>query len=257
MMKECIFLDGSLSVSNLRQENLVFTPTGGTVGSATGYITAASAVFSSGDVDKHIVYKTETGYERGRFVITSYTSTTVVQVTELVETSTNIWSGEWYLSFHELTGLDQYIGSQIGLVADGKYLGDFFIEATTLDLEQQYTSVVVGYRYPMLVKTFTLGLQIQAANTQVTTKLANNVSIRVTASAGGKVGTTPYRLERIQDASSNDQNYLPPMPMDGTKNVPFSDDAEIDKALWIVQDEPLPFTATAFIPRANHSVVSP
>jgi len=57
----------------------------------------------------------------------------------------------------------------------------------------------------------------------------------------GKFGTTPYRLEAVQELSQNDLNYLPALPIDGTKYLSYVDDNELDKCFYVVQDEPGPF----------------
>lgn len=245
-LKECNYLDNALSVSNLKSNAISYNP-------ATGRITATSAVFAADHVGKSIVYKTSTGYERGRFLITAYVSSTVVEVTETVEAHANFYT-DWYLTFDEISGLTQYIGYQVSIVADGKYIGDFHITSATLDLGGQYTYVTIGYRYTMLIKSFCMGIQLKAEHSQVTMKAIKEFGIRCVASVGGKVGSSPYRLQRVQEASNADLNYLPPLPIDGTKMVPYTDDASKDKFFYIVQDEPMPFTATAILVNANHAV---
>ena len=72
-MKECIHLDQALTLSNL-QEQL------GTFDSGAGTFTDTDGIFVGGDVGKHIVYKTLTGYESGRFEITAVNSANEVDV---------------------------------------------------------------------------------------------------------------------------------------------------------------------------------
>lgn len=252
-LKECIFLDGALTVSNLQSNFITFHPTGGTVGLETGYIIATTPVFAAGNVGKHIVYKTDTGYERGRFEITAYTSNVRVEVKVLQETSQNTYT-DWYLTFSTISGLGQYNGSEIAVVADGAYHEDYFVSGGTVDLEKQVTFAVVGYKYGGMIKSFTLGMQIQGENTQTTMKAINEFGIRCVATAGLKVGTSPYKLQPVQDNSSDDVNYLPPLPMDTTKFVTYSDSSEKEKCFYIVQDEPLPAKVTAVFINAAHTV---
>lgn len=247
-MRSCIYLDNALTISNLQEGNTI------TYDANAGTITANSAVFAATDVDKHISYKTETGYEKGRFKITGYTSSTVVEVEVLQEPSANSYDN-WYLSFSEISGLTQYIGETISVVADGGYLSDYAIDSDTLDLETQVLSAVVGYRYKGIIKSFCLGFQIQGENTQMTMKSISRVGVRTVTSAGGEFGSSLYRLEPIQELSQNDLNYLPPLPMDGTKYISYTDDNEIDKYWYLVQNKPLPFVATCLMVDANYSVV--
>lgn len=248
-LKSCIYLDNSQTVSNLKSNQITYTP----ITDNTGTITALSAVFSSGDVGKHIVYKTESGYESGRFEITGYSSTTSVSVTILQEYTSLVYT-DWYLTFSTISGLSQYNGRTVGVVTDGGYLDDFLVSGGEIDLGSQVTHAVVGFKYKGTVKSFCLGFQVKADNTQVTMKAIYQASLRFVSTAGGKFGSSPYRLEAVQELGQNDINYLPPIPIDGTKAVTYTDDNEKDKYFYLVQDEPLPMTATAVILDTKYAV---
>jgi hypothetical protein len=243
---DCIYLDNASTIENLQQNSITYNP-------ANGRITATSGVFVAGDVGKHISYKTMTGYESGRFEITGYVSATVVDVTVLQEPTTNTYP-EWYLSFRTISGLSQYNGHTVGIVTDGGYLSEFLISGGTQDLGQQTLTAVIGYGYTAIAKSFCLGFQAGAENTQTTMKAISQVGIRCVSSAGGKIGSSLYALEPVQELSQNDINYLPPIPIDGTKYVTYVDDNTKDKFFYFVQDEPLPFTITSVMIDANHAV---
>lgn len=244
---ECIHLDNSLVLSNFQDgNNITYDPIAGT-------ITDTDGVFVSGDVGKHISYKTDTGYESGRFEITGYTSANVVDVDVLQEPTVNTYD-DWYLSFSQISGLTQYIGTTIGVVTDGGYLDDFVIDGDTLDLDSEVLHAVVGYRYKGVIKSFPLGFQINAENVQTTMKAVTRVGVRVVSSAGGEFGTSLYRTQPIQELSQNDFNYLPPLPIDGTKYVDYTDDNKLDKHFYLIQDQPLPLVATAVMIDANYSM---
>ena len=245
-LKSCIYLDNAMTVSNLKS-NLI------TYSSGAGTITATSGVFVVGDVGKHIVYKTATGYEYGRFQITAYTSSTVVSVTVLQTPTSNTYT-DWYLTFNSLSGLSQFNGMTVGIVTDGGYYGDETISGGVLTLDKQVTHAVIGYKYRMVVKSFCLGFQLRADNSQARMKAINEFFVRCVSSAGGKVGSSPYRLQRVQELGNDDLNYLPPMPIDGTKQVSFSDDHQADKFFYLIQDEPLPFQVANVMINASHSV---
>lgn len=239
-MKGNIYLDNALTYSDYRISTITFD--------GVNTITAGSASFSSGDVGKHIVYKTMTGYESGRFEILTYVDTTHVTVSVLQTPTANVFSS-WYKSFKTITGLSQYNGTTVAVCADGGYDDDFAVSGGTLTLEGQVTQVVVGYRYRGLYKSFGLGFQIRNENTQITTKTINQADMRLVNSSGGKCGTTLYDLRDIQELGQQEINYLPPIPIDGTKRVDgFTDESETDKYFYIVQDLPLAFcVAAAFL----------
>lgn len=237
-LRECNYLDNSECASDLQDTSITFD------GSTT--ITAAGSVFASGDVGKHIVYRTATGYEYGRFKITEYTSATEVEVEVLITPTTNTYS-DWYLSFNEISGLTRFIGETVSVVADGGYLDDFAVTGDTIEFDNEYTSICVGYKYRGLIKSFPLGFQLQAQNTQKMPKTITSAHIRTTATAGGEFGTNMYDLEPLQDIEPDVLNYLPPVPIDGTKEITYNDSAEVDKSFYIAQDLPLPMNVTCVI----------
>lgn len=245
-LKECIFLDGAMVLNNL-QSNLI------TYSSGAGTISATNNVFSSGDIGKHIVYKTLTGYESGRFEITGYTNAKVVTVSVLQIPTSNTYT-DWYLTFSSVSGLGDYTGTTVSVVADGGYLDDFSVPGTTISLGTQVTSVVIGYKYKGIIKSFCLGFQIQGISTQATMKAISQFGVRCVATAGLEVGSSLYKTEVVQELTQDDINYLPPIPIDGTKYVSFSDDNERDKFFYIVQEDPLPAVITSVILTANYAV---
>lgn len=245
-LKSCIYLDNSTVFSDLRDTAITYD-------SGAGTITDAGAGFVSGDVGKHIVYKTATGYESGRFLITAYTSSSVVEVDVLQTPTANTYSS-WYLTFNTLTGLSRFNGIEVAVVAEGGYLNDYEASSGTITLPDQVTHAVAGYKYRGIIKSFPLGFQIQGQNTQTTMKAVSRAGVRAVASAGGKFGTSPYHLEPVQELGQTDINYLPPLPIDGTKYISYSDDNTRDKHFYLVQDEPLPFTACGVFIEANYAV---
>ena len=243
----CVYLDNALKISNLQEGNSI------TYDSGAGTIVDTDGIFVIGDIGKHISYKTETGYESGRFLITDYTDANTVSVSVLQEPTVSSYDN-WYLSFKTVSGLSQYNGETIGVVTDGGYLSDFTISGGEIDLGGQVLSAVFGYRYKGIIKSFNLGFQIQGENTQATMKSISKAGLRCVASAGGEFGASLYHLEPVQQLSQSDLNYLPPIPIDGTKYISYGDDNQIDKEFYIVQDIPLPFVVTCVIIDANYSV---
>jgi len=255
-LRACVYLDNALTLEDLRSTTLTYTPSGGD--DTVGTIVASGASFLVGDVGKHISYKTATGYESGRFEITGFTNSTTVDVMvlqtpkQIFDDPLYVWSS-WYMSFSTVSGLGQYNGETVGVCTDGGFLNAFDISGGTLSIDGQATSLVVGYLYTGIIKTFCLGFQYQGSNTQTTMKNVVRAGIRTVASAGGKIGTSLYHLEDVQELSPNDLNYLPPLPIDGTKYVDYTDDSQEDKYLYIVQDQPLPFQLCNLMLEANYA----
>jgi hypothetical protein len=153
-----------------------------------------------------------------------------------------------------ISGLTQYDGTTVSVVTDGGYLDDFEVSGGEIDLDSQVTHAVVGYKYKGIIKSFNLGFQIQADNTQTTMKAISEFGIRCVSTAGLKCGTSLYKMERVQELGQGDLNYLPPLPIDGTKYVQYTDDNKKEKFFYIVQDEPLPATVTGVLINGNYAV---
>lgn len=245
-MKSNIFVDNAQIFQNL-QSNLI------TYDSGAGTITDTNGVFTSADVGKHIVYKTATGYESGRFEITAYTSANVVSVDVLQTPTANTYTN-WYLSFDEITTIPAHLdGETVAAVTDGGYLNDYVVASNTISFDKQVTYAVVGYKYKGIIKSFSLGFQIQALNTQRTMKAISEFNVRCVTTAGLKAGSSLYHLEAVQKLTGDDVNYLPTLPIDGTKRVPFSDNNTKDKYFYLVQDVPLPAVVTSVMITSSYA----
>lgn len=262
-LRQCNYLDNSQYFSDYRTSTITFTQTGTdpTTLAPIGNIVSGASDFTSGDVGKHIVYKTSTGYESGRFEITAYTSGTTVSVIAL-QTPVQIndaplltWAS-WYKSFLTVSGLTQYNGTTVGVVVDGGYLGAFPISGGSLTLDSQTTSVCIGYQYTGVIKSMCIGFQIQGQNTQVTLKEISKVSLRCVNSLGLKVGSSLYDLQEVQLRSQNDLNYLPPSPIDGTQDIDVDGDSKEDFFFYAVQDQPLPACIANYFLEANYAMSS-
>jgi len=105
----------------------------------------------------------------------------------------------------------------------------------------------VGLKYRGYIRSFNTGFQVRADNTQLNMDAVSQVGVRCVNSQGGQFGTSPYRLEPIQELKQEDLNYLPPLPMNTTKVVDFVDDHDRDKEFVLVQNTPGPLQVTAVL----------
>lgn len=264
-LRQCVYLDNAIYFADLRSSTITFTPTGTDPNygnNPDGTLNSSAADFSSADVGKFIVYKTATGYESGRYVITGFTDTqnvsvSVVQLPVQGPDKTNLytWSA-WYKSFTTLNGISQYNGMTVGVVTEGGYLETVAVSGDTLTVPNPVTSICVGYRFTGVIKSMTLGFQIKQYNTQVTFKNISQVNIRCTNTMGLKAGPSLYNLEDVQLRKPDDINYLPPAPIDGTTDVNTVSDGETDQAFYIVQDQPLPACITNVAIEADYALSS-
>lgn len=262
--RACNYLDNSLTFQDLHSSTITFTPTGTdpNLGTISGTLVCGASDFTSGDVGKHVVYKTATGYESGRYLITAYTNATTVSASVLqdpkidsagpVMTPLYVWSS-WYKSFLTVSGLSQYNGKSVGLVTDGGFQDSATVSGGAVTLQNQTTSIVVGLQYTGLIKTMSLGFVFQGKNTQETYKEVSKFSVRCVNTMGLKVGSDLYDLSDVQLRTPTDINYLPPSPVDGTLDVEKWDDSEEDKFVYIVQDQPLPACLTNLMVETDYA----
>lgn len=259
--RACNYLDNSMYYADYRTSTITFTQTGTdpSSGAPTGTLVSGASDFATGTIGRHIVYKTATGYESGRFLVTGYTNATTVSVTAIQipqginGTPLNTWSS-WYMSFLTVSGLSQYNGQMVGIVQDGGYDSSQVISSGTLTLDEQTTSICVGYLYTGIIKSMCIGFQIQGSNTQVTNKEISRIMLRCVNSLGMKVGSDLYDLQEVQLRGPSDINYLPPAPVDGTQDIDVDSDSEEDFYFYIVQDLPLPCTIASYFLEANYAM---
>lgn len=245
-LKDAIYLDNGQKLQDLRTTTITYD-------ADTGRITASGASFTNNSVGRHIVYKTKTGYESGRFEVTAYVSATVVGVQILQEPTTTSYD-LWYMTFNTIPDMARFNGQEVKVVADGGFLDNFTVSGGTIPLNQETTSVVVGYGYTGFIESFILGFAVQGDNTQDTMKAVSRVGLRCHDTSGGRFGTSRYRLDAVQKLKQGDLNYLPPKPINGTAFVDYLDDNEVDKSFIITQDVPLPMVVTAALVDASYAV---
>ena len=259
--RACNYLDNSIYYSDYRTSTITFTQTGTdpNTKAPTGTLTSTANDFSSANIGRHAVYKTATGYESGRFLITGYTNTTTVSVTAIQTpqgingTALNSWRS-WYMSFLTVSGLSQFNGLTVGIVQDGGYNGSQGITGDTVTLNEQTTSVCIGLLYTGIIKSMCIGFQLQGSNTQVTQKEIDRIMLRCVNSLGMKVGSSLYDLQEVQLRGPSDINYLPPAPVDGTQDIDVDSDSEEDFFFYIVQDQPLPCTIASYFLEASYAM---
>lgn len=261
--RACNFLDNSMYFADYRTSTITFTQTGTdpSSGAPTGTLVSSATDFSSGQIGHHVVYKTATGYESGRYLITAFTDNKHVTVTaiQIPHGKNNAplltWSS-WYMSFVTVSGLSQYNGQQVGMVLDGGFDSSVTVSGGAVTLDEQTTSICIGYQYTGVIKSMCIGFQLQGSNTQVTVKEIDRISLRCVNSLGLKVGSSLYDLQEVQLRGPSDINYLPPAPIDGTQDIDVDSDSEEDFYWYIVQDLPLPATIANYFLEANFAMTT-
>lgn len=249
-LRKCNYLDCSAEYSGLQKNTIIYD-------AEKGAITAENDIFTEKDIGRRIWFKSITGREYGIFDITKFISAKEVSVQMLLKPSSNSAS-EWYLSATTFSGLEHLEGETVAVVGNGGYIGDFKVKDGCVDIASANTnkvgSAVIGLRYKGVLKSPNLGMALQTNQTYTTMKNIYSIILKLSFSAGGKVGDSLYNLETVQDFNPEGLFDTPPLPMDSDKEILCNGKSEKEKHYFVVQNEPLPFTIAMIVPKYTHIV---
>ena len=250
-LRQCCYVDSAVEYSGLHKDKIVLDTENKT-------ITSENEIFSADDVNKRIWIKTQNGNEYGIFDIVEYVSEKSVKV-NIVLPPTITTIKEWYLSATVFSGLDHLEGKTVAVVGNGGYIGDFVVSDGKIDISSanvnKVGNAIIGLKYKGILKSPNLGLQYQDGQTFTSMKNITKVILQLSFSAGGEVGSSLYKLEKIQKFNPEGLLDVPPLPMDnGFQEILLSGTYEKDKHYYIVQKEPLPFNVNSIIPECNQVI---
>lgn len=180
----------------------------------------------------------------GRAVIRQVSSTqdVLVDIIEDFDSDVSIPPGGWLLTADTLSGLEHLIGETIGVVIDGGEHDDRTVDATgSISLISQASIAIVGYRYLGMIKTLNLDVGGVTGPAQGKFRSLIEAGFRFFNSVGTLFGTNPYELQTIDFPRY--RSNRPTLPLTGQVHRTYIDSFnENDKAIYIVQDKPLPCT---------------
>lgn len=245
-LRACNYLDCSIKYSGLHTSTI--TLSGNT-------LTSTDDDFNSSSVGKRIWFKTDTGREYGSMDIIEYVSDNEVKVRILQEPTSNTTS-QWYLSATVFSGLEHLEGEIVSVVGNGGYIGDFLVTDGQIDISSANTNkvftAVVGLKYKGILKSTNLGIQLQGTQTFTNMKNIYKIGLDLSFSAGGEVGSNLYDTQKVQDFNPEGLLDIPPLPIDKYTEIEYSDDYDVDKHYFVVQNEPLPFHIIMVVPHYKH-----
>lgn len=239
-----------LTTFNTQSTSNPITPNAAT-GSAVTF-TTASAVFSSGDVGKHI------RCGNGRALITAYTSSTEVTadiqlpITDLAPQSKAVKSyTAWSLDElkTEVTGLWHLEGKTVQIVADGGVEADQTVSGGKLTLQQASSFVAVGLKYSGDLTT--LPLKSESKLVLDKKKRPTDVSVRLLNSRGLQVGAVgSNRFYAFKERTFEDYG-VPTTRQSGIREIGVVSDWTEDAGIIIRKDAPLRATVLGFVINAE------
>jgi hypothetical protein len=152
----------------------------------------------------------------------------------------------------EVTGLDHLEGEDVIILADGKVVTGKTVTGGAVTLPFSASTVHVGIRYSMEMETLALELPLRDGTMQGRKARISEVTVRYEKSMGGKYGPADEsRLDRIITRPEGIAAGQPVPLQDGEARLPFQGGWEDGARVLIVQEDPLPLTIVALIPRVE------
>ena len=222
-----------------------------TTGAVT--ITASASVFSDTAVDDDI----RIGVNLAR--ITAVNSATEIEATVLSDYVFPLQaeSSEWELlrRVSELDRLWHLEGQEVSILADGALHPKRTVSNGTVELDDKYHVVMVGFNYTgrVVTKMFNAGNNIGTAQGLI--KRFNRVVLHFLNTLGGFIGGIDYSLNatsdmtEIQYRSVSDRMDQPPPLRSGFFEEPWPVGYEREGSIVIEQRQPLPMTVIAITPK--------
>lgn len=228
-----------------------------TISAASGAvtITASASVFGSASADDDV--RIGTALAR----ITVVNSATEIEATILSDYTfpLSVESGEWTLlrRIDTLDRLWHLEGQLVSVTADGVPHPDRTVQSGTIQLDDKYHVVSLGYGYTgrLVTKMFNAGNNIGTAQGLI--KRFSRVVLHFYNTLGGFIGGIDYNLKNvknmteIQYRSVNDRMDQPPPLRSGFFEEVWPVGYERDGSIVIEQRQPLPMTVIAVMPKLN------
>lgn len=216
-------------------------------------VTAASAIFAAGDTGDRIIINRGTISEC-RLRIDTFVSSTVVTVTALTPLPANFnavseTASTWHFARDRLTGLGHLEGQTVDVLADGAVHPQAIVAGGAVDLDRHASIASVGLPCPALLITGRLEAGSGDGTAQGKTKRVVKLYYRLLDTLGGKGGTSEGELDTLQFRSSSDLMDRPPATFSGDADILAPSGYEKDARIVYVNDQPLPATVVAIMPR--------
>lgn len=152
------------------------------------------------------------------------------------------------------SGLEHLEGKTVSILVDGAVYADKVVSngAVSLDGDDTAEKVHIGLPYTSKVRTVRMESGSQLGTAQGKKKRIYEVVLRLYRTLGIKMGPDDDNLDEVLFRSTDDAMDDSPALFTGdTDPIPFGDDWSTDGQLTIVQEQPLPMTILAIMPRAR------
>lgn len=244
-VKDDLYLDSAVKYDGrLVGENRTLTPSA-TTGDEV-HFTASSGFFDTSMIGRQLQKTYSTwGAGGGIAEIVSITSSTVAvcKVLDAFDTTEEIPAGQWIITTDEIRGLGIFNGQTVRIQEDGADGGTKTISNGLLKLSRQAGIIHVGLSYSGLWITTNMDVAGIRGSAQAKVRRVLESTVRYYATAGFKIGTTPWNAEDVVFRENDDLTGVPSPLRDGVEKCVLSDIHDFEtKQICIVKDDPTPLT---------------
>ena len=151
-----------------------------------------------------------------------------------------------------VSGLDHLEGEIVSVLADGTVHPTRTISSGAITLNDSYSKIHVGL--PFTSKMTTMNLEagmVSGSTAQGAIKRISNIILRLYRSLGIKVGSSETKYDLIPFRSSAHTMDSSIGLFTGDKEVSLRSGYDTDGKVFVMQDQPLPLTILALIPRVK------
>ena len=241
--KEYVHLDSSLTFDGSAIPlALGATMTPAAVTGDTVVFTASVGIFKASDVDREIRKKAIIGVGFGRAKITGFTSSTVVtcQIIQDFDSTDVIAAGNWYLTTDSLSGLLHLEGETVQVVTDGSIHTDQLITNGVISLDFQAAKIHIGIGFIGFLQPMSIEGTGTTGPGQTKNKNIYRVGARFSETLFAEFGTDIYEPEEFVFSEVPLSVGNPTPLFTGVKVLPYSDNWEEDKIVFIRQTKAVP-----------------
>lgn len=150
----------------------------------------------------------------------------------------------------EITGLDHLDGENVDLLADGIVVASQTVVNGSIGLSSAASRIHAGYAYETDLETLNLEAGATDGTAQGKTKRIDHLVLRVYRTAGIRVGPESDFLEAVDFGAPGVVANASAL-FSGDIEVAFGSGYETDSTVLIRQDQPLPMTILAVMPRVD------
>lgn len=151
-----------------------------------------------------------------------------------------------------ISGLDHLEGETVSILADGTVHPTRTVSSGAVTLNDSYSKVHVGLLYSSKMTTMNLEAGMVSGSTaQGAIKRISNIILRLHRSLGIKAGSSETKYDLIPFRSSASAMDSSVGLFSGDKEIPFRSGYETEGKVFVMQDQPLPLTILALIPRVK------